>query len=120
MRSPYAHEALVELTDGVDEGAPGAAVTVALCGSWQHDGPCPLAPHHTSTRRGPEGLLVRVLFATEPAREPDARRLIAGALAAGQVVPASAVGTRWRLVSQRRCDPSEGERQHAARLVASP
>ena len=30
-----------------DDGAPGAAVTVALCGHWEHPPPCPLAPHHT-------------------------------------------------------------------------
>ena len=30
-----------------DVRAPGAAVTVALCGHWEHE-PCPLAPHHVS------------------------------------------------------------------------
>jgi hypothetical protein len=29
-----------------DMRAPGAAVTVALCGHWDHEPPCPLAPHH--------------------------------------------------------------------------
>ena len=120
MRSAYAHEALLELTAGADERAPGAAVTVALCGSLHHDGPCPLAPHHTATRRSPEGLLVRVLFATEPAHEAHTRKLISDALAAGQVARPSTVGDGWRLVAQRRSEPSEAERQHATRLIAPP
>jgi hypothetical protein len=124
MRSAYAHDALLVLTEGADERAPGAAVTVALCGSTPHEGPCPLAPHHTATRHSPEGLLVRVLFATEPAREVDARTLIADALAAGHVAGhvdmPSTRGDGWRLVAHRRSEPSDAEREHAARLVASP
>ena len=31
-----------------DVQAPGAAVTVALCGHWEHEPPGPLAPHWVS------------------------------------------------------------------------
>jgi hypothetical protein len=33
-------EAALELEPGTDTRAPGGAVTVALCGHWEHDGPC--------------------------------------------------------------------------------
>ena len=34
-----------------DETRTGGAITVALCGSWTHEPPCPLAPHHTRVQR---------------------------------------------------------------------
>ena len=33
-------EAELELAPGADPAAPGAMVTTALCGHWEHDGPC--------------------------------------------------------------------------------
>ena len=38
----FAHrcEYRILLEPGSDERAPGGAVTVALCGHWDHDGPC--------------------------------------------------------------------------------
>lgn len=41
----------LSMSPGADLAAPGAAVTVALCGHWKHEPPCPLAAHHTSTTR---------------------------------------------------------------------
>src|SRR5215207_9908722 len=43
MRQSFAHEAVLALGDEADERAPGAAVTVALCGHWEHEPPCSLA-----------------------------------------------------------------------------
>jgi hypothetical protein len=36
----FAFEAELELAPGTDTRAPSGAVTVALCGHWDHDGPC--------------------------------------------------------------------------------
>ena len=38
----FAHqrEYRIRLEAGSDERAPGGAVTVALCGHWDHEGPC--------------------------------------------------------------------------------
>jgi len=36
----YVLEARLELDDGLDPAAVGAAVTVELCGHWEHAGPC--------------------------------------------------------------------------------
>ena len=46
-----------------DVQAPGAAVTVALCGHWDHEPPCPLAPQHVSAADDDGELRVRILFA---------------------------------------------------------
>ena len=42
----FVHEATVELADGADPRAIGGAITVALCGHWDHQPPCRW-PHHT-------------------------------------------------------------------------
>jgi hypothetical protein len=81
---------------------------VALCGHWEHEGPCPLAPHHTSAERAGDEVRLRTLFATEPAQEAEVRARIGAALAASWTVRASeAVPVR------------PGEADHARRLVAS-
>ncbi len=99
LREAYAHEAVVVLEQGGDARAPGGAITVALCGSWDHEPPCPLAPHHTAVERTGERVLVRVVFATTPADEPEVRRRIEGALSAGFLVGPDARTTRWELQS---------------------
>lgn len=50
----------IRLEPGSDERAPGGAVTVALCGHWDHEGPCRW-PHFnacTSDRLGHHRLVV--------------------------------------------------------------
>jgi len=48
-RVPFSHrcEYRIRLEPGSDDRAPGGAVTVALCGHWDHDGPCRW-PHFSS------------------------------------------------------------------------
>ncbi len=70
MRLPYAHAAALHLPPHGDAAAPGAAVTVALCGHWEHDGPCPIAAHHTAATRDGDLLHLRILFAAEAGDEP--------------------------------------------------
>ncbi len=62
------HAARIGLEDS-EPAAVGAAVTVALCGHWEHEPPCPLAPHHTSA--SPDGgvVQVRTIFVAEPRLE---------------------------------------------------
>jgi hypothetical protein len=52
----FAVEAELELRLGRDTRAPGGEVTVALCGNWDHDGPCRW-PHNS-----------RIDTSTSPAR----------------------------------------------------
>lgn len=118
MRQPYAHDAVLEMAPDADVRAPGAAVTVALCGHWEHEPPCPLAPHHTSTERVADRVAVRILFATEPAREALVRARIDEALAHGRLDSPEGT-TTWRLTSSHGGTVSDGEREHAERLTRS-
>jgi hypothetical protein len=116
MREAFAHEAVVVLEDGGDERAPGGAITVALCGSWSHEPPCPLAPHHTRVHRTDGELTVRVLFAADPADEPRVRALVEEVLARGWGDTPDG-RTCWELVDSGPAAVHEDERAHARRLL---
>ena len=108
MRHAYAHDAVLGLAPGADIRAPGAAVTAELCGHWEHDPPCPLAPHHTAAQREGEDVRLRILFATEPEREAEVRERIGRAL------------TAWEVHSCATGSLRPEEEAHAGRLVGSP
>jgi hypothetical protein len=110
MRSGFAHDAVLVLDAGGDQRAPGGAITVALCGSWSHDGACPLAPHHTRADRSGDEVTVRVLFAAAPEQEGRVRNLIDEALARGET---------WRLVSSGPSEVRPEEAEHVGRLIRS-
>jgi hypothetical protein len=95
----YCCDAVVEMSEEQDERAPGAAVTVALCGSWEHQGPCPLAPHHTRAERDGNVVRLRIRFEAEPGDEALVRERITAALAAGELIGPDGVVTRWRLLT---------------------
>jgi hypothetical protein len=116
MRQAYAHEAVVAMEPDADEGAPGAAVTVALCGHWDHEPPCPLSPHHVRADRVDEELHVRVLFAAEPEMESEVRRRIEQALG-GQWQYPDGFTTSWQLQACRPSDVSSAETDHAQLLI---
>ncbi|MCX5008707.1 hypothetical protein OHB05_39970 [Streptomyces sp. NBC_00638] len=117
MRQAFVHEAVVLMEAGGDVGAPGAAITVALCGHWEHEPPCPLAPHHTAAERCGDEVRLRVLFATEPAVEAEIRSRIEAALSrAGLDHPDGAI-TRWQFLSARPGLVREDEAGCAGRLV---
>jgi hypothetical protein len=118
-REAFAHDAVLELAADGDDRAPGGAITVALCGSWTHEPPCPLAPHHTAVDRSGQEVTLRVLFAAAPADEARVRALIEEAIARGEREGPDGVRTSWRLL---RADPSPvrpHERDHADRLTRS-
>lgn len=116
MRQAFAHEARLAMDADADIAAPGAAITRALCGHWDHPPPCPVAPHHTAARRLGEDVLLRVLFAVDPTLEEAVRGHIEAALARGHLDgPHGAVA--WTLTSSRRSDLTTEELAHAERLV---
>ena len=119
MRQAYAHDAVVVPTGGDDERAPGAAITRELCGSWDHEPPCPLAPHHIGTGRDGDTVRLRVLFAAGTADEPEARRRIGVALRSAEVTGPDGTTTRWRLDSDGPSEVRAGEAEHAARLIGT-
>jgi hypothetical protein len=100
-----------------DLRAPGAAITAELCGHWDHDPPCPLAPHHSRAERAGGEVRVRVLFAAEPGQEHLVRQRIESALASGQLEGLDGVTTRWQLSVSQCSDIEAGEAGHAGRLI---
>ncbi|WP_433188255.1 hypothetical protein [Actinoallomurus sp. CA-150999] len=119
MRRAFAHDAVVVMEAGGDVRAPGAAITVALCGHWEHEPPCPLAPHQTVAERAGDQVRLRVLFATEPTAETEVRDRIVEALSRSRLDGPDGATTRWRLLSARPGSVREDEREQAERLVQS-
>jgi hypothetical protein len=118
MRQAFAHTALLAL-DG-DEHAPGAAVTVELCGHWEHEPPCRV-PHRTDVTEERDGLGVRVLFACPPDEEPATRAAVERALAGGALpvpAPAGTPPTRWQLLRSAPAEVADADSAVAARLVS--
>ena len=102
-----------------DLRAPGAAITVALCGHWEHEPPCPLAPHRTTAERVDGEVHLHVLFLIEPAREEEVRARIRAALAAGRLVGVDGRESSWHLRSSAPTAVRPEEADHLRRLTAS-
>jgi hypothetical protein len=78
-RQGYVVEAQVRFAAGADTRAPGGAVSVALCGHWEHDGPCRW-PHHTEVEVSEGAGRVRTVYAVDPQEEAGIRARIEDAL----------------------------------------
>jgi len=100
-----------------DLQAPGGAVTAALCGHWDHEPPCTVAPHHGRADRHGSEVHVRILFAVEPGMEAAIRQSIESALAKGLLQGPDGVVTRWQLRGSRHSDVRAEEMDHAERLI---
>ena len=111
MREAFAHEALVELAPGSDERAVGGAITVALCGHWEHEGPC-MWPHHTSVQPSGSATLVRTVFACPAQDEPEVRRRLRLAIASG-----SLESSTWTVRQDGSTSVRESEADLAIRLA---
>jgi hypothetical protein len=119
MRQAYAHDAVLDVAPDADSRAPGAAITVALCGHWDHQPPCPLAPHHTAADRVNDEVRLRILFATEPEREDLVRQRIDDALSGGEQHGPDGATTHWRLRGSRAGEVTPAEAEHGERLTRS-
>ena len=119
MRTAFAHDAVLQMEPDADLTGPGGAVTLALCGAFDHPPPCPFAPHHTRAERCAGGVAVRVLFATDASREAEVRARIDRALAAGSSEAPDGSWTYWTFRSSAPGTVIESERAHAARLIDS-
>jgi hypothetical protein len=94
----YVHDATVYLAEGADPRAVGGAITVALCGTWDHEPPCRW-PHHTDIAAAGDGHVVRTSFMAEPRDEPVVREKIAAALESGEQAGPDGQVSRWTLKS---------------------
>jgi hypothetical protein len=119
MRQAFAHEAVLSMAPESDLQAPGAAITVALCGHWDHEPPCPVAPHHSLADRVGDEVRVRALFVAEPEREHDVRNLTDRALSSGQLRGPYGARAQWQLHGSRPSVVSAEETDHAQQLLRS-
>jgi hypothetical protein len=96
----------LELHSGTDPRAPGAAVTVALCGHWEHEGACRW-PHNNriDDSRVPARLRT-VAIVDEPSVAEVLRRMEDGLRAAPD----------WTVLSFQAGDITDGELPLAERL----
>ena len=90
----YVLEAMVVLAEGADPRAVGGAITVALCGTWDHEPPCRW-PHHTDVTPASDGHAVRTTFTVEPSDEPVVRQKMVAALASGEQTGPDGHLNRW-------------------------
>jgi hypothetical protein len=115
----YVHEATLRLDADTDAAAPGAAITVALCGSWEHPPPCPLAAHHTAAQQEGQSVRLRTIFAADPGQEAEVRRRIDAALATGSQARPDGTLSCWTLVETKAAELTAAEHEHAQRIAGS-
>jgi hypothetical protein len=109
-RVAFVHEAELAFAGGTDPATPGAAVTAALCGHWEHDGPCRW-PHNNDLEVSGDSATFRTLFVAPAGDEGEIRARIDEALREG---------AGWSVVRTQRRPVAARERPLAARLAATP
>jgi hypothetical protein len=119
MRGEYVHQATLLMATGSDAEAPGAAITLELCGGLEHEPPCPLAPHHTDYIRDGNDVKLRIVFAAEPEKEEEVRRRIEKALAGESLTKPGGVKTNWTYRGGGPGVLNEAEREQARRIAAA-
>jgi hypothetical protein len=92
----FTHVATVDVVEGADPRALGAAITAALCGYWDHEPPCRW-PHHTDVASVGSDLVVTTVFTVEPQEEADVRRMILEALRTGSLTDPDGRLNHWRV-----------------------
>lgn len=114
---PLVQTATIHLPEGGDPAAPGAAVTVALCGHWEHDRSCRW-PHHTSRRHATwaaDRLEVRVVVVAPVAEVSVVRAAVVSALSDGVLASESGTAT-WALLETAAGVLTDEEQALAHRL----
>ena len=118
MNRSFVQCAELLLAPDADPAAPGGAVTLALCGSWDHAGECRW-PHQTSTEWEERRVRVRVVFVAAAADEDDVRALIDRALAGGECVGPDGRRNRWTATEHGAGVLSESEKALAAGIAGA-
>ena len=103
-------EAEIGLGEGCDPAEVGAAVTVELCGHWDHEGPCRW-PHNNEIDAGREPASFRTVYVADESEEPHVRERVEAGLRGGD---------GWRVVSIAPRPVADSERTLANNLLTSP
>jgi hypothetical protein len=101
------YEAELQLAPGADARAPGGAITVALCGHWEHDGPCRW-PHYSELDTDNAPTRLSTVFACPEDEVDDVH---------GAIDAAVRTAADWTVLSSRRRDPHGAEVDLGERLV---
>lgn len=96
MTFRFTHWATVEVVNG-DTRAIGAAVTVALCGHWDHAGSCRW-PHLTTLEAVGPMFAVTVAYTCADEERSHVESLIADAIASGTLRGPDGKFTNWKVV----------------------
>lgn len=118
MKQPFVHCADLELAAGAEAAAPGGAVTIALCGSWDHEGGCRW-PHHTTAEPRDGRTSVRVVFVAEAEQEASLRASIHDALANGRCTGPDGITSEWTLAAEGAGTLTAEEAELAASIGAT-
>jgi hypothetical protein len=108
-RRAFVYEAELELMDATNPAQVGAAVTKALCGHWEHEGPCRW-PHNNEVEVSADHVTFRTLFVAAANDEQDIRERIQFALQDGR---------GWIVLHTRSRPISVIEQPLAGRLLAT-
>ena len=100
----------LELHPGTDPAAVGAQVTSALCGHWEHPGPCRW-PHNNAIDTAVSPALFRTLYVSDPLETEAVAALVHAALT---------TGSGWTVTATEQRDPEPSEAPLTARLLACP
>ena len=80
-----------------DSRAPGGAITVALCGHWDHEGECRW-PHLSTIKKGNDGCYELTVEFDAPVEEVEVvEKKVREALARGRLVGPDGRETTWSL-----------------------
>lgn len=109
-REAFVTEAELELGPSTAPEAVGAAVTAALCGHWQHEGPCRW-PNNNDYEDAGRTITFRTLFVAPPEEESEIR---------GRIERALRQNTAWTVRWLRPRGVAPRERDLATRLARTP
>lgn len=105
-------EARLALEPECDPAAVGAEVTTALCGHWDHEGPCRWPHHNAIEGVAPGPARFRTIAVVDPAEREQVRARIEASLAAFDAA--------LLVTAEERTLDGADERELAERLAASP
>jgi hypothetical protein len=108
-RRAYVYVAELDLAPGADPRAPGGAVTMALCGHWDHEGPCRW-PHSSELDADVAPARLRTVFTCRANEVNDVHRAIDDAVRGADA---------WSVRTSERRDPRGDEVTLGERLARS-
>ena len=105
-RTDYVHAARIRLNETTDPAAVGAAVTVELCGHWDHEGPCRW-PHNNDIDETGSVATFRTVFVA-PAEDVDEVR--------ARIENALRSSSEWMVLESGPRAPTANERRLGGKL----